>query len=168
MGPQNYVDRCPYFRGVQNKWFIFGYWEGKLCVPKSLLILCNQQMVSNLPDDALVQCWFRMLHTLGNPVEVSYASAIVNTPSFKQLATELGSGGPESVSRHQCLEKLPSIFQEAMRGVATLVALFLGVDDFLEEQQGGGGGGGHELSAPSTPLTGRHSPHTKRKERQAA
>lgn len=92
------------------------------------------------PSDSLVQCWFRMLHTLGNPVELSYAATFTSLPAFQKTATESGD------QLSALAPDLPLIFHEAMRGLARLVFLFLG----------------QELSEGSTPYTllpTRHSPH---------
>lgn len=109
-----------------------------------------KQLLQFMSNDALVQCWFRMLHTLGNPTELAYPQKIASAPSFRKAAISL----PE-VNRsppHPCLEQLPGIFLEAMRGVACLVYLFLGQEPLpirpprtassssTSTQVGGGGG----------------------------
>ena len=40
-----------------------------------------QSFVKDLPNDGAVQCWFRMLHTLGNPTDLLYSNLITNTPN---------------------------------------------------------------------------------------
>ena len=77
------------------------------------------QILESIPPDSLVQCWFRMLNTLGNPVELSYLSTFSSLPLFQKMAGE--SGEPLSVSSLS----LPLIFHEALRGVAQMVHLFL-------------------------------------------
>ena len=109
-------------------------------------------ILSDLPNDALVQCWFRMLHTLGNPIELSYPNKFASLPTFQKAIAEQGKCPT-------CLNDLPTIFFEAMKGVATLVYLFMG----------------HELpprnkklqsdsSAGSTPVPQRHSPINRRRD----
>ncbi|KAM8917363.1 ral GTPase-activating protein subunit beta-like isoform 2-T2 [Spinachia spinachia] len=58
--------------------------------------------------------WFRFLHLLGNPVDLSRPLVVGLTPSSHEEASRDDS-------------QLPSIFFRAMRGVSTLVDAFLGV-----------------------------------------
>ena len=102
------------------------------------------KILQSVPPDALVQCWFRMLHTLGNPVELSYAAVFASLPAFQKAASE-------SSDRSVAIPPdLPFIFHEAMRGVARMVYLFLGRqrEEALPT----------ESSASSTPLPYRTSP----------
>ena len=89
-------------------------------------------ILDGMPSDVLVQCWFRMLHTIGNPAEVSYPSRMLNSPAFKKAIDEFKANLHKHKHHHQptspveeCLKGLPEIFREAMAGVATLVYLFL-------------------------------------------
>ncbi len=70
-----------------------------------------------MPEDAVVQCWFRMLHTLGNPVDLLYPDIITSGSAFRDVETDQISS---SVSL------LPNIFHKTMKGVLTQVSLFLG------------------------------------------
>lgn len=95
-------------------------------------------VLDELPHDALVQCWFRMLHTLGNPVDLSYPSKIASLPAFQQAIAEaefdsLRSKHPTTSPVDECLNELPHIFHEAMKGVSTLVYLFLSQELSYEE-----------------------------------
>lgn len=97
------------------------------------------KIVGEMPYDVLVQCWYRSLHTLGNPVELSYPNIIAKLPAFQKLSSERG-GGEGGHHHHRSkqhlaapslqpnLAALPRIYHELMRGVATLVYLFLGQD----------------------------------------
>ena len=105
------------------------------------------EILHSIPPDSLVQCWFRLLHSLGNPVDLSSLSSFSSLPLFQKMASE--SGDHLTVSALD----LPHIFHEALQGVARLVYLFLG----LELQQ--------ELPRPPsegsvslTPLSARPSP----------
>ena len=108
-----------------------------------------RRVVSELPRDALVQCWFRMLHTLGNPVEISYPNWVASQPAFQKT-----NAAP---ANYNCLTELPQIFLEAMRGVASLVYLFLRRGIPREEKQPS------ESSHSSTPPPTRQSPLPPRK-----
>lgn len=105
------------------------------------------QILQGVQPSALVQCWYRMLHTLGNPVEVSYPAVFAALPAFQKAASE-------AVDRPvACLAELPQIFHEVMRNVARLVYLFLGQDPLRDEVYPPS-----ESSAPSTPVPHRPSP----------
>ncbi len=85
-------------------------------------------IIDGMPNDVLVQCWFRMLHTIGNPVEVSYPSKILQSPAFQAAINEFDSSKHKHKAHSPaltCLTELPKIFQEAMSGIAKLVYLFL-------------------------------------------
>jgi len=90
------------------------------------------ESLSLMKSDALVQCWYRMLHTLGNLVELSYPHVISLNPKFREVAVlEL----PNKDSKHECLKYLPQIFHQAMKGVASLVDLFLNANRPLVEEE---------------------------------
>ena len=80
------------------------------------------EILSSVPQDSLVQCWFRMLHTLGNPVELSSPSTFSSLPLFQKTASESGDHLTASALG------LPHIFHAALQGVARLVYLFLGLE----------------------------------------
>ena len=85
-------------------------------------------ILDGVPKDVLVQGWFRILHTVGNPVEVSYPSRVLKSPAFQVAISDLEKLKlrPKSPSPIQhCLNELPKIFQEVMHGIAQLVYLFL-------------------------------------------
>ena len=109
-----------------------------------------RRIVTELPKDALVQCWFRMLHTLDNPVEIAYPNWIANQPAFQKVIS--------TQADHSCLSELSQIFLEAMRGVAALVYLFLRCGLPGEEKQLSEG------SYPSTPTPAHPSPHVRQKD----
>lgn len=94
------------------------------------------RLVQMMPHDVLVQCWYRVLHMLGNPVELSYPHIIAKLPAFqKHLSDSLQHQQQQQqrsskhhlhVTAQPYLASLPRIYYELMRGVATLVYLFLG------------------------------------------
>lgn len=133
-----------------------------LYTPKYLLGLSNlpeqepyhRQVLTDMPNNALIQCWFRMLHTLGNPVELAYPSKIASLPAFqKALAEAEKQPQRPSLSAH-CFSGLPAIFLEAMRGVATLAYLFIAQE--LPKDQ--------PLPVESLPSTPHPSPGARRRD----
>ncbi|KAI5710614.1 hypothetical protein M8J75_010125 [Diaphorina citri] len=83
-----------------------------------------QVMPSGMSPDCIAQCWFRFLHTLGSPVELSRPHVISQTPAFLQHALTNDLADP---SLHPCLVSLPANFCKAIKGVASIVDAFLGL-----------------------------------------
>ena len=79
-----------------------------------------RNLLKAMPEDAVVQCWFRMLHTLGNPVDLLYSDIITSSPAFRDAAA-LNSDHIAS-----CVAILPNIFHNVMKGVSAQVCLFVG------------------------------------------
>lgn len=105
-------------------------------------------ILQSVPSSSLVQCWFRMLHTLGNPVDLAYITTFSSLPAFQKVATESGD------QFSALTPDLPLIFYEAMKGVARLVYLFLGQEpqkrvELLPSV---------DNSSPATPILPRPSP----------
>ena len=80
---------------------------------------------TTLNTKCLVQSWFRFLHVLGNPVDLSDKSIISDTTKFKEHA--LVSTSNHQPSSHPCLNSLPKNFYVAFKGIAVLVDTFLGI-----------------------------------------
>lgn len=79
----------------------------------------------NMSRDCIAQVWYRILHIIGNPVDLSRHTVISKTPAFLKYA--ISSELVIEPSQHPCLQMLPSIFLSAMKGVSGLVDAFLGV-----------------------------------------
>ncbi|GBP58147.1 Ral GTPase-activating protein subunit beta [Eumeta japonica] len=81
---------------------------------------------AEMSGECVVQSWYRMLHTIGNPVDLCRPHVISQTPDFLQysITQEEGTRDP---SQHPCLQSLPMIFHKAMKGIAAHVDAFLGV-----------------------------------------
>lgn len=103
------------------------------------------EILQSIPPASLVQAWFRMLHTLGNPVEISYLSSFSSLPAFQRTVAESGE------SLNSTAQDLPHIFHEAMRGLARLVYLFLGQEQQREEPHPPSEGSGHPTPLPVRP-----------------
>ena len=85
-------------------------------------------LLEGMPKDAVVQCWFRMLHTLKNPMDLLYQELITDTRGFKEAIAEAELATPGSSLRliQSTKESLPKIFYSLMKGVTAQVFLFLG------------------------------------------
>ncbi|XP_045133683.1 ral GTPase-activating protein subunit beta-like isoform X2 [Portunus trituberculatus] len=80
---------------------------------------------TNMSKDCIAQVWYRILHIIGNPVDLSRHTVISKTPAFLKYA--ISSALVIEPSQHPCLQMLPSIFLTAMKGISGLVDAFLGV-----------------------------------------
>ncbi|XP_060804490.1 ral GTPase-activating protein subunit beta isoform X2 [Amyelois transitella] len=80
---------------------------------------------ADMSAEAVMQSWYRILHTIGNPVDLCRPHLISQTPDFLQysITSEEGARDP---SQHPCLAALPAIFHKAMKGIAAHVDAFLG------------------------------------------
>lgn len=84
---------------------------------------------AEMSNDCVAQTWFRFLHMLSNPVDLSNPAIISSTPKFQEQLLNV-SGMTQEVTHHPCLKQLPQIFFRAMRGISCLVDAFLGVAVF--------------------------------------
>ncbi|XP_068598211.1 ral GTPase-activating protein subunit beta-like [Brachionichthys hirsutus] len=73
---------------------------------------------ADLKDERVSLTWFRFLHLLSNPADIS---VVVGSPASSQ----------EEVLRRD--SRMPSIYFRAMRGISTLVDAFLGVTPINQE-----------------------------------
>ncbi|XP_062315849.1 ral GTPase-activating protein subunit beta isoform X3 [Osmerus eperlanus] len=81
---------------------------------------------ADMDNDCVAQTWFRFLHMLSNPVDLSNPVIVSSTPKFQEQLLGVSSV-PQEIIQHPCLKQLPQIFFKAMRGVSCLVDAFLGV-----------------------------------------
>ncbi|XP_053309406.1 ral GTPase-activating protein subunit beta isoform X3 [Spea bombifrons] len=84
---------------------------------------------AEMDNECVTQTWFRFLHMLSNPVDLSNPSIIGTTPKFQEQFLNV-SGMTQELNQYSCLKQLPQIFFRAMRGVSCLVDAFLGVAVF--------------------------------------
>ncbi|XP_035223369.1 ral GTPase-activating protein subunit beta-like isoform X3 [Stegodyphus dumicola] len=80
---------------------------------------------ADMSNESIAQAWFRLLHTLGNPVDLCRPEVISQTPKFYHFA--LSSEMVIDPCQHPCLAVLPQIFYKAMKGISNLVDVFLGI-----------------------------------------
>lgn len=83
-----------------------------------------QMIPAEMSSECVTQAWFRFLHIMQNPVDLSRPAVVSNTPRFLQHA--LTNEAVLDPSQHECLLKLPTIFFKAMRGLSVMVNAFLG------------------------------------------
>ncbi|XP_056606388.1 ral GTPase-activating protein subunit beta isoform X3 [Triplophysa dalaica] len=81
---------------------------------------------AEMDNDCVSQTWYRFLHMLSNPVDLSNPIIVSSTPKFQEQLLG-GNSVPHEVMQHPCLKQLPQIFFRAMRGVSCLVDAFLGI-----------------------------------------
>lgn len=79
-----------------------------------------------MSNDTIAQSWFRLLQTIGNPVDLSRPKTISRTPKFLQAALSEPNHRLVDPSHHPCLNVLPYNFYISIRGIASLVDAFLG------------------------------------------
>ena len=84
----------------------------------------QQMMLGKMSAECVAQAWFRFLHVIHSPVDLSRPLIISNTPRFLQHA--LTNESIVDPSQHGCLSALPTIFLKAMRGISIMVNAFLG------------------------------------------
>ncbi|KAL0870769.1 hypothetical protein ABMA27_005701 [Loxostege sticticalis] len=102
---------------------------------------------ADMSAEAVMQSWYRMLHTIGNPVDLCRPHLISQTPDFLQYSITAEEGGRDP-SQHPCLAALPSIFHKAMKGVAAHVDAFLGRGDSRWWVTADAGSAGEEEDTP--------------------
>ncbi|XP_074068053.1 ral GTPase-activating protein subunit beta isoform X5 [Macrotis lagotis] len=79
-----------------------------------------------MDNDCIAQTWFRFLHMLSNPVDLSNPAIISSTPKFQEQFLNV-SGMTQELNQYPCLKHLPHIFFRSMRGISSLVDAFLGI-----------------------------------------
>ncbi|XP_062853545.1 ral GTPase-activating protein subunit beta isoform X2 [Trichomycterus rosablanca] len=81
---------------------------------------------AEMDNDCVAQTWYRFLHMLSNPVDLSNPVIVSSTPKFQEQLLGGNTVPQEVVIQHPCLKQLPQIFFRAMRGISCLVDAFLG------------------------------------------
>ncbi|XP_064821602.1 ral GTPase-activating protein subunit beta-like isoform X3 [Oncorhynchus masou masou] len=87
----------------------------------------SNMIPTEMDNDCVAQTWFRFLHMLSNPVDLSNPLTVSSTPKFQEQLLGVSGVPQEVIQQHPCLNQLPQIFFRAMRGVSCLVDAFLGV-----------------------------------------
>ncbi|XP_043270594.1 ral GTPase-activating protein subunit beta isoform X3 [Venturia canescens] len=84
-----------------------------------------QLVPSTMSDEAVAQAWYRLLRTVGDPVDLCRPAVVSQTQAFLQYA--IASPNVVDPCQHPCLQGLPQIFLKAIKGIAGQVDAFLGV-----------------------------------------
>jgi len=80
---------------------------------------------AEMTNECVAQSWYRFLHSLGNPVDLSRPGVVSQTQQFYQYAIVADS--VIDPTHHPCLNSLPQIFFKAMKGVSAIVDAYLGL-----------------------------------------
>lgn len=78
-----------------------------------------------MSNEAVAQAWYRMLRTIGDPIDLCRPAVISQTPAFLRYA--IASPVVVDPCQHPCLQQLPYIFLKAIKGIAGQVDAFLGM-----------------------------------------
>ncbi|XP_057325973.1 ral GTPase-activating protein subunit beta isoform X2 [Microplitis mediator] len=84
-----------------------------------------QVVPPTMSDEAVAQAWYRLLRTVGDPVDLCRPAVISQTQAFLQYA--IASPNVVDPCHHPCLQSLPQIFLKAIKGIAGQVDAFLGI-----------------------------------------
>ncbi|KAL0129771.1 hypothetical protein PUN28_001794 [Cardiocondyla obscurior] len=84
-----------------------------------------QLVPPTMSDEAVAQAWYRLLRTIGDPVDLCRPAIVSQTQAFFQYA--IASSNVIDPCQHPCLQSLPQIFLKAIKGIAGQVDAFLGV-----------------------------------------
>lgn len=114
---------------------------------------------SEMDNECVVQTWFRFLHMLSNPVDLSNPAIISSTPKFQEQFLNM-NGMTQEFHQYPCLKQLPQIFFRAMRGVSCLVDAFLGIT--RPRSDSAPPTPVNRLSMPQSTATNTTPPHTRR------
>ncbi|XP_045512346.1 ral GTPase-activating protein subunit beta isoform X2 [Pieris brassicae] len=77
---------------------------------------------ADMSAESVMQSWYRILHTIGNPVDLCHPHLIAHTPHLLQYSMRWEEGS----NQQAWLAALPAIFHRAMLGLAAHVDAFLG------------------------------------------
>uniref|UniRef100_A0A9J8DMA9 Ral GTPase-activating protein subunit beta n=1 Tax=Cyprinus carpio carpio TaxID=630221 RepID=A0A9J8DMA9_CYPCA len=120
---------------------------------------------AEMDNDCVSQTWYRFLHMLSNPVDLSNPVIVSSTPKFQEQLLG-GNSVPHEVIQHPCLKQLPQIFFRAMRGVSCLVDAFLGIS--RPRSDSAPPTPVNRLSMPTPPTTTNTTPPHNRRHRPTA
>ncbi|KAJ8675024.1 hypothetical protein QAD02_010810 [Eretmocerus hayati] len=85
----------------------------------------SQLVPSTMSNEAVAQAWYRLLRTIGDPIDLCRPAVISQTQAFLRYA--IASPNVVDPCQHPCLQQLPYIFLKAIKGIAGQVDAFLGI-----------------------------------------
>ncbi|XP_022233274.2 ral GTPase-activating protein subunit beta isoform X7 [Drosophila obscura] len=85
----------------------------------------GQLIPVGMSNDCVAQTWYRFLRMIGNPTAFCSPHIISKSSHFVQWALTHEKGA--ETHQHPCLQLLPQIFLNAMKGISSQVDAFLGV-----------------------------------------
>ncbi|VDN14009.1 unnamed protein product [Dibothriocephalus latus] len=86
----------------------------------------TQNLLSEIRPEIIQEYWFRLLHLFGNPVDICHPSLVTHTAVFEQFRHSQGASRCRITAAF-----LPTIFHQAIRSLAMVVDLFLGISPSL-------------------------------------
>ncbi|KAH8420260.1 hypothetical protein KR009_008363 [Drosophila setifemur] len=85
----------------------------------------GQLIPLGMSNDCVAQTWYRFLRMIGNPTALCSPHIISKSSHFVQWALTHEKGA--ETHQHPCLQQLPQIFLNAMKGISSQVDAFLGI-----------------------------------------
>ncbi|XP_017147084.1 ral GTPase-activating protein subunit beta isoform X9 [Drosophila miranda] len=85
----------------------------------------GQLIPLGMSNDCVAQTWYRFLRMIGNPTALCSPHIISKSSHFVQWALTHEKGA--ETHQHPCLQMLPQIFLNAMKGISSQVDAFLGL-----------------------------------------
>nr|XP_017012934.2 ral GTPase-activating protein subunit beta isoform X1 [Drosophila takahashii] len=110
----------------------------------------GQLIPVGMSNDCVAQTWYRFLRMIGNPTALCSPHIISKSSHFVQWALTHEKGA--ETHQHPCLQQLPQIFLNAMKGISSQVDAFLGLSktSLIGLTGGSGGGARNAISGSSS------------------